>query len=78
MVRVHVPEPNFLRTNSLLGDEILESHFAIVQQDNSDENETERPETGHCVSRLIFGRKAKLQPARPSRSHGENRERDVA
>jgi len=27
---------------------------------------------------LIFGRKAKLQPARPSRSHGENRERDVA
>src|SRR5260370_1844674 len=54
------------------------SHLTIVQQDNTDQSNTKRPETCHYAAQLIFRRKAQFQPARPARSYGQNRERDVA
>src|SRR5260370_1622101 len=72
------PGTKFPRGNSLLCEEILDSHFAIVQQDNADQSDTKRPEAAHYVSRLIFGGKAHFQPARPSRGYSQYRERDVA
>src|SRR5205085_848428 len=57
---------------------VSESHFAIVQQDNTDQCNTKWPEAGQDVSRLILGGQAKFQPARPSRGHSQNRERNVA
>ena len=79
MVRVHVPEPELPFTaDSLPQFEILESHFAVVQQDYSDERDAKRPEAGHYVSGLILGRQAQLEPARPSGGYGQNRKRDVA
>ena len=77
MVRVHVPEPEFPPGKSLLWDEILQSHFAIVQQYHTNQRNAERPNSRHYPACLIFGGQAQVQPARPSRGHGKYRQRDV-
>src|SRR5260370_28872753 len=54
-----------------------ELHFAVIQKDNANQDETKRPEPCHYTASLIFGGKAKLQPARPSRGHGQHGEGNV-
>src|SRR5207245_202351 len=69
---------NFFHANSLPRIGSTESHFAVVQQHNSNQSNAKWPKAGHHAARLILGRKAQFQPARPSCRYGENRERDVA
>jgi hypothetical protein len=38
----------------------MKSHFAIVQQDNTDQRDTQRPNAGHYTARSIFGGQTQL------------------
>src|SRR5882672_8746485 len=55
-----------------------ELHFAVVQQDCTDQHDTRRPEPRHRVSRSIFWGQPQLQPARPARRNRQNRQRNMA
>jgi len=52
---------------------VFQSHFAIVQKSGADQNDAEWPEAGHDASRLVFGRKAEFEPARPTGHDSEDR-----
>lgn len=54
------------------------SHFAVVQQDCTDQHNAHRPEPPHRVSRPIFRRQPQLQPPRPARRNRQNRQRNMA
>src|SRR5882724_3490704 len=54
------------------------SHFAVVQQDRTDQHNAHRPEAPHRISRPIFGRQPQLQPTRPSGRNRQNRQRNMA